>query len=70
MINYEIETMEQLVPVEHFSLHNILHKMVCMDKISKEEMESLLVKSGLTKIKEGVYTDESGSILTMNVVKQ
>lgn len=70
MINYEIETMEQLVPVEHFSLHNILHKMVYMDKISKEEMESLLVKSGLTKIKEGVYTDESGSILTMNVVKQ
>lgn len=70
MINYEIETMEQLVPVEHFNLHKILHKMVCMDKISKEEMESLLAKSGLTKIKEGVYTDESGSTLTMNIVKQ
>lgn len=70
MINYEIDTMEQLAPVEHFKLHNILYKMVYMGKISKEEMESLLVKSGLTKIEEGVYLDESGSTLTMNIVKQ
>ncbi len=70
MINYDSEIMEQLAPVEHFRLYNVLYKMVCMDKISKEEMESLLIKSGLTKIKEGVYLDESGSELTMNIVKQ
>lgn len=64
------ETMDQLTSTEHFKLYNVLNKMVYMGKISKEEMEDLLVKSGLTKIKEGVYKDENGSQLVMNIVKQ
>jgi hypothetical protein len=59
-----------LTSVDHFELYAILQKMVLIESISKEEMESLLIKSGLTKKGEGIYEDERGSVLTMNVVKQ
>jgi len=70
MILDTMETMDKLIPIDHFDLYNVLNKMVCMNRLSKEEMESLLIKSGLTKIREGVYTDEDGSELVMNIVKQ
>jgi len=50
---------------EHFELHRSLNKLVKLGKLSTEEMEFLLAKSGLTKIKDNTYRDDSGAILTM-----
>jgi len=61
---------QEMTTTDHFDLHNVLNKMVLMDKISQEEMDNLLTKSGLTKLETGVYKDENGSVLTMNVLKQ
>jgi hypothetical protein len=59
-----------MTTTDHFDLHNVLNKMVLMDKISQEEMDNLLTKSGLTKIETGVFKDENGAVLTMKVLKQ
>lgn len=67
--NNYIQTQE-MTTTDHFDLHNVLNKMVLTDKISQEEMDNLLTKSGLTKIETGVYEDKNGSVLTMNVLKQ
>lgn len=67
--NNYIQTQE-MTTTDHFDLHNVLNKMVLMDKISQEEMDNLLIKSGLTKIETGVYKDENGSVLAMNGLKQ
>jgi hypothetical protein len=50
---------------EHFELHRSLNKLVKLGKLSTEEMEFLLAKSGLTKIEDNTYRDDSGAILTM-----
>ena len=47
--NNYIQTQE-MTTTDHFDLHNVLNKMVLMDKISQEEMDNLLIKSGLTKL--------------------
>ena len=67
--NNYIQTQE-MTTTDHFDLHNVLNKMVLMDKISQEEMDNLLTKSGLTKLETGVYKDENGSVLAMNALKQ
>lgn len=67
--NNYIQTQE-MTTTDHFDLHNVLNKMVLMDKISQEEMDNLLIKSGLTKIETSVYKDENGSVLAMNSLKQ
>lgn len=36
-----------------------------LEQISTEEMEVLLAKSGLTKIEDNTYRDDSGAILIM-----
>jgi hypothetical protein len=67
--NNYIQTQE-MTTTDHFDLHNVLNKMVLMDKISQEEMDNLLTKSGLTKLETGVYEDANGSVLTMSSLKQ
>lgn len=67
--NNYIQTQE-MTTTDHFDLHNVLNKMVLMDKISQEEMDNLLIKSGLTKLETSVYKDENGSVLAMNGLKQ
>ena len=61
---------QEMTTTDHFDLHNVLNKMVLMDKISQEEMDNLLTKSGLTKIETGVFKDENGAVLTMTILKQ
>ena len=61
---------QEMTTTDHFDLHNVLNKMVLMDKISQEEMDNLLTKSGLTKIETGVFKDENGAVLIMKVLKQ
>lgn len=70
MIQNNYVQMQEITTTDHFDLHNVLNKMVLMDKISQEEMDNLLTKSGLTKIKTSVYKDENGSVLTMTALKQ
>ena len=70
MIQNNYVQMQEITTTDHFDLHNVLNKMVLMDKISQEEMDNLLIKSGLTKIETGVYKDENGSVLAMNGLKQ
>lgn len=67
--NNYIQTQE-MTTTDHFDLHNVLNKMVLMDKISQEEMDNLLTKSGLTKLETGVYEDANGSVLAMGSLKQ
>ena len=67
--NNYIQTQE-MTTTDHFDLHNVLNKMVLMDKISQEEMDNLLIKSGLTKLETGVYEDANGSVLAMGSLKQ
>lgn len=67
--NNYIQTQE-MTTTDHFDLHNVLNKMVLMDKISQEEMDNLLTKSGLTKLETGVYEDANGSVLAMGGLKQ
>jgi hypothetical protein len=67
--NNYIQTQE-MTTTDHFDLHNVLNKMVLMDKISQEEMDNLLTKSGLTKLETGVYEDVNGSVLAMGSLKQ
>jgi hypothetical protein len=50
---------------DHFDLFRALKKLVLLGQISTDEMESLLTKSGLTKIGDSTYRDESGAILEM-----
>lgn len=70
MIQNNYVQMQEITTTDHFDLHNVLNKMVLMDKISQEEMDNLLTKSGLTKIKTCVYKDENGSVLNMTILKQ
>ena len=70
MIQNNYVQMQEITTTDHFDLHNVLNKMVLMDKISQEEMDNLLTKSGLTKIKTSVYKDENGSVLNMTTLKQ
>lgn len=67
--NNYIQTQE-MTTTDHFDLHNVLNKMMLMDKISQEEMDNLLTKSGLTKLETGVYEDANGSVLAMGSLKQ
>lgn len=67
--NNYIQTQE-MTTTDHFDLHNVLNKMMLMDKISQEEMDNLLTKSGLTKLETGVYEDANGSVLAMSSLKQ
>ena len=67
--NNYIQTQE-MTTTDHFDLHNVLNKMVLTDKISQEEMDNLLTKSGLTKLETGVYEDANGSVLAMGSLKQ
>ena len=55
-----------LVTAEHFSLYHILIQLVESKRMTRAEMEEVLRKSGLRKLKSGEYRDEEGSILTMN----
>lgn len=55
-----------LVTAEHLSLYEILIQLVEAKKLTRVEMEEVLRKSGLTKIKKDEYRDEEGSILKMN----
>jgi hypothetical protein len=57
--------MDSFNSTEHFELHKALSKLVKLEKISIDEMETLLAKSGLIKIKDKTYKDVSGSILLM-----
>lgn len=50
---------------DHFDLFRALTKLVQLGQISTNEMEDLLTKSGLTKIGDSTYKDESGAILEM-----
>jgi hypothetical protein len=50
---------------EHFNLHTLLSKLVTLEKLSKEDMEILLSKTGLFLVKEDLYLDETGSLLNM-----
>jgi hypothetical protein len=50
---------------EHFNLHTLLSKLVTLEKLSKEDMEILLSKTGLSLVKEDLYLDETGSLLNM-----
>ena len=50
---------------DHFDLFRVLSKLVSLGNISTDEMETLLTKSGLTKIGDSTYRDESGAILEM-----
>jgi len=52
---------------DHFDLFDALAKMVSLNKITSIEMEDLLSKSGLIKIKAGQYKNEDGDLLFMNV---
>jgi hypothetical protein len=61
---------QEMTTTDHFDLHNVLNKMMLMDKISQEEMDNLLTKSGLTKLETGVYEDANGSVLAMASLKQ
>lgn len=67
--NNYIQTQE-MTTTDHFDLHNVLNKMMLMDKISQEEMDNLLTKSGLTKLETGIYEDANGSVLAMGSLKQ
>ncbi len=51
---------------EHFNFYNALSKLVKLGEISEQEKEILLAKSGLSKIDDNQYKDESGAILTMS----
>lgn len=62
--------MDSFNTTEHFNLYKALSKLVKLEKISNDEMEILLAKSGLTKIKDYQYKDDSGAILTMTTLKQ
>jgi hypothetical protein len=62
--------MDSFNSTEHFELHNALSKLVKLEKISIDEMETLLSKSGLYKIKDNQYKDDSGAILSMPNMKQ
>lgn len=55
-----------LVSAEHFSLYKILNQLVKSRKMTSVEMDEILKRSGLKKIKRGEYRDEEGSILVMN----
>lgn len=55
-----------LVTAEHFSLYYVLIQLVEAKRLTRAEMEEVLRKSGLKKLKNGEYRDEEGSILTMN----
>jgi len=70
MIHNNYNQMQEMTTTDHFDLYTTLNKMVLMGKISQEEMDNLLTKSGLTKVKTSVYKDENGSVLTMTVLKQ
>lgn len=70
MIQNNYVQMQEITTTDHFDLHNVLNKMVLMDKISQEEMDNLLTKSGLTKLETGVYEDANGSVLAMGSLKQ
>lgn len=70
MIHNNYNQMQGMTTTDHFDLHNTLNKMMLMGKISQEEMDNLLTKSGLIKVKTSVYKDENGSVLTMTVLKQ
>ena len=50
---------------DHFDLFRALNKLVQLGEISKDEMENLLTKSGLIKIGDSTYKDESDAILKM-----
>jgi|DEB19_MinimDraft_2_1074335.scaffolds.fasta_scaffold00363_6 hypothetical protein len=50
---------------EHFNLFKALSKLVTLGKISRDEMENLLTKSGLSRIDKNQYKDDSGNILTI-----
>ena len=51
---------------DHFNFYKALSKLVKLGEISEQEKENLLTKSGLLKIDDKQYKDESGAILTMN----
>ena len=70
MIHNNYNQMQEMTTTDHFNLYNVLNKMVLIDKVSQEEMDNLLTKSGLIKIKNDVYKDENGSVLTMKGLKQ
>lgn len=58
--------MNSLNTTEHFNLLKSLSKLVKSGKISEKEKENLLIKSGLSKIDDKQYKDESGAILTIS----
>lgn len=54
---------EDICSAEHMALYRVLKKMLDLDKMQKFEMEEVLKKSGLSKIKEGQYKNRTGAIL-------
>jgi hypothetical protein len=68
MVNHkESHTENTLCTAEHIELFDLLSKMVSYGQISETEKESLLSKSGLTKIKADQYKDANGAVLKFNV---
>lgn len=67
MENQVLDRNSYLDSIHQFDLYDALAKMVSLNKISVTEMEELLRKSGLSKIKAGHYKNELGNILIMNV---
>lgn len=63
--------MDYFSATEHFKFYHTLSKLVSLGKISSNEMEILLTKSGLTKIEDYPvrYRTEDGAILSMNPEK-
>jgi len=57
--------MEDFSSTEHIQFHQTLEKLVLLDKISNTEMETLLNKTGLTKIENGFYMDSKGARIKM-----
>lgn len=63
----KLHTENTLCSADHFELYGLLSKMVSYEQITETEKESLLLKSGLTKIKMDQYKDANGAVLKFNV---
>lgn len=50
---------------EHYRFFIALSKLVMLGQITEQEKEVLLAKSGLSKMEDNNYKDESGAILRL-----
>jgi hypothetical protein len=59
-------TSNMLITAEYLHLVKILDKLVAANQLTKDEKLVLLHKSGLIKLKDGVWKEPSGATLTFN----